>query len=174
MERNALEPCRSGPLSVNWGSQSASCSQSCLRVKIWLPGEGKICVLHRFSSRANGFAHNNNTIRKVKRKSPGPGVIPGSWQSQGIGSPTPVKSAMKSKLSLISAISLALLCFPVWTWKVIGAKSMTVDGNAARREYLFTLNRGRACSGCGLTQDMLSHPLVWSFFQKGKKKSRLL
>lgn len=31
---------------------------------------------------------------------------------------------------------------------------MTVDGSHVRREYLFTVRRGDACSGCGFTQDV--------------------
>lgn len=122
-----------------------------------------------FCSTVCGLAH-HNTIMKVNRKKLGPGVIPGIWQSWRIGSTPPKKTAVKSKLNLISAISLAFLCFPVWTWKVIGAKTVTVDGSAARREYLFTVNRGDACSGCGFTQDVLSPtPSFWSFLKKEKK-----
>lgn len=116
-----------------------------------------------------GLAH-NNTIMKVNRKKRGPGVIPGSWQSRRIGSTPPMKTAARSKLNLLSAISLSFLLFPVWTWKVTGAKAVTVDGSAARREYLFTVNRGDACSGCGFTQDVLSPPPVWSFLPKKRKK----
>lgn len=149
--------------------QSLSSPATTRSVKIGLPGKGrggagkgKICVLGGLCQMSQ-LARPTTIIiitekKKVNRKSPGPGVIPGSWQSQGIGSAPPVKSAVKSILKPISAFSLAFLSFPVWTWKVIGAKSMTVDGSAARREYLFTLNLGLACSGCGWTQDMLLPP----------------
>lgn len=49
---------------------------------------------------------------------------------------------------------------------------MTVDGSAARREYLFTMNRGDACSGCGFTQDVLSPTPSFDHFTEKKKERR--
>ena len=111
---------------------------------------------------------------KVNRKKWGPGAIPGCWQPGWIGSAPPVKTAVRSRLNLLSAISRSSLPFPVWTWKTIGARALTVDGSAARggvfiySESWRCLFRMRFLAGSSVPTPGFDH------FSKKKKKKEIL
>lgn len=115
-----------------------------------------------------------NTIMKVNRKKWGPGAIPGSWQSCWIGSAPPMKTAARSKLNLLSAISLS---FPPF---LFGLERRLEPGPWQLTEVLQGESIYLQWVVAMLVQDAVScrklcpHPRVWSFLQKKKKKSLIV